>query len=706
MSVQLSPTVTLERREDVALYWCDNPPVNAISQSIRAGIVGAMRQFKETPGLRAAVIICRGKGFFAGADITEFGKPSLGPPWEDMIDSIEMSSKPVVAAIHGNCLGGGFEVALACHYRIASADARFGFPEVKLGLIPGSGGTQRLSRLAGFEAALDLIPSARLISAGEAKTIGILESIADGDLAAAASQLARDAAGTPPPRTRDKSDAIDGARHRAPDFTAAREAIRRRKPGHTAPLMAIDAIENALTLPFDEAVRAESAIFSACQESLEHKALSHLFFAERAARWVPDIPANLRERPIERIAVVGGGTMGRGITLAFAGAGLPVCLIEESDGAAQSTQTALQRELDRSVAKKRLTDKAAAGIMSHIEMSADLASAHGAGLVIEAVFEDMDVKRTLFGALDDIMQAGAILASNTSNLDLNHIAQATSRPQDVVGLHFFSPANVMKLVEIVRGKLTSPDVLSSVLSLAKRIGKQPIVAGVCDGFIVNRAFGGYWRESRFLVEEGASPYAVDEALVAFGMPLGPFAVSDLVGLDVSNMIRANQRKARGAPARPDMLEDKLVEHGRLGRKNGRGWYTYKDGAHQRSQDEAVLRQVDEHRRASGFHQRDISPQEIIARCLYCVINEGAKELEDGVALRASDIDVGAVLGYGFPAYRGGPMFYGDTVGLQSIAATVARFHETHGDTWTPSPLLLGLARGNRTFAAHDSTAAA
>jgi 3-hydroxyacyl-CoA dehydrogenase len=686
----------MEQRGTVALLWCENPPVNAINRSIRAGLVAGMKRLAADDGLHAAIIICKGKGFFPGADIGEFALDAAGTSWSDMDRSIDLSPKPVIAAIHGKCLGGGFEVALACHYRIADRNAAFGFPEVKLGLIPGCGGTQRLPRIAGFDIALDLITSGRMIGAAAAKELGLLHAVVDGNLEDAAVALAREVAGQPIPRARSRYDQIAKAREKPNLFADMRDTVRKRQRGVKAPLRAVGAVENALHMSFEEAMKSEAAIFDECQKSEEHRALSHLFFAEREARRVPGLPRNAAERAIHTVAVIGGGTMGRGIALAFAEAGIPVRVVERSDVAAQAARDGIRNDLERSVARSRMSEQEAAYRSGLIEIASTLDRAAAADLVIEAVFEDMDVKREVFRELDAIMPQGAILASNTSNLDLNQIARVTKRPGDVVGLHFFSPANVMKLVEIVRGDETSDDVLATALSLAKRMGKQPVVAGVCDGFIVNRAFSDYWRESRYLVEEGASPYEVDAALVEFGMPQGPFAVSDLVGLDVSRMIRANRRKFHGPEARRDTLEDELVDAGRLGRKNGSGWYSYVDSP-RGSPDAAVLDHVERYRDAAGRQTRKITAGEIVQRCIYCVINEGAKELEEGIALRSSDIDVAAVMGYGFPAYRGGPMHYGETVGLDRVAKTIMHFHETVGPQWKPSSLLVELARSKRGF---------
>lgn len=702
MTHELSSTVFFERCGRIALLCCDNPPVNLVSRSVRAGLLAGMGLVAKDAAIDAVVILCRGRGFFAGADITEFGQPDSGPSWGELDRAIDLAAKPVIAAIHGNCLGGGFEIALACHYRIVEGAARFGFPEVKLGLIPGAGGTQRFPRLAGFAAALDIIPSGRSITAAEALTLGAIDAITEGPLEdAAVAFAARFAADDRPyvlPRARDRRERIAEANSQPALFEEARAASRRRQRGVAAPLAAIEAIENALHMPFEEGVAAEAAIFRRCQASAEHRALGHLFFAEREARRVPEL-GPVTARPIGAVAVIGGRTMGRGISLVLAEKGIPVTLVELSPTARDQALDAIRQEVARSTARGRLSDVQAAELGGRITGADKLAAASGVDLVIEAVFEDLEVKRTLFTELDMIMPRGVILASNTSNLDIDRIAAATGRPEAVLGLHFFSPANIMKLVEIVRGAKTAPGTLATALALAKRLDKQPIVARVCDGFIANRAFDPYWRQARFLVEEGASPYEIDDALVAFGMPMGPFAVNDLVGLDVAAQIRRNRKGRLPPEARVDTIEDELAEAGRWGRKNGRGWYLYEKGARGGVADLEVLDMVETYRRRNGFAARHILAEEIIERCIYAVVNEGAKEIEEGIAIRASDIDVAAVNGYGFPRHRGGPMRYAEEVGLKQVAARIGAFHAEKGYWWKPSRLLLDLAASGRGFSA-------
>ena len=698
-TIELSGTVSLERRGHFALLLCDNPPLNLIGRSVRAGLHAGIRQVEADPEIEAAIILCRGRSFFAGADITEFGQDDTGPGWSEVDRAIDLCAKPILAAIHGNCLGGGFEIALACQYRIAEGTAVFGFPEVKLGLIPGAGGTQRFTRLAGFAAALDIIPSGRSIAAEDALRLGAIDRIAEGGLEADALAFAQALISSSRKgilaRARNRSDKIAEAEPEL--FDRARENARRRYRGIEAPLRAIEAIENAGHMSFEAAMAAEAAIFRSCEATAQHRALTYLFFAERAARRVPDVPPDLPPRKIGTVAVVGGGTMGRGICLALAERGVPVTLVEISEPARDSAMELIRREIAGNIAKGRLSAAEAKERLSRITGAAALAAAAGADLVIEAIFEDLEAKKSLFADLDRIMAKGVILASNTSNLDIDRIAAATARPQDVIGLHFFSPANIMKLLEIVRGARTSPEVVATALALARRLDKQPVVARVCDGFIANRAFDSYWRQTRFLVEEGASPYEIDEALLGFGMPLGPFAVNDLVGLDVAAQIRRNRKDRLPADARLDTIEDELAAAGRWGRKNGRGWYLYEKDARTGTPDPEVLAAIDAYRRRNGFTPRRISPEEIVERCIYALVNEGAREIEEGIALRASDIDVAAVNGFGFPRHRGGPMRYAEDIGLKSVAAKIEAFHASLGYWWKPSRLLLDLAKSGRGF---------
>ena len=543
---------------------------------------------------------------------------------------MDLSDKPIVAAIHTRAFGGGLETALACQYRVADRRAVFAFPEVGLGVIPGGGGSQRFPRLCGFEAALDIITSARVFGVEEAQKLGLIDKAVDDDLEAAAIAFARETIARNPspadlPRARNREAAIGAARANPQIFDLARANVRRRYRGFNARLRAIDAIENALTMPFDEAFEAEVEIFENCLRKPEHRALGHMFFAEREARRLPDLPKGVPARKIGQVAVIGGGTMGRGITLAFAEHGFPVRLVEISAEARDRALAYCRQEIEAGLAKGRVSETEARARIAHITGGVGLGDAAGADLVVEAVFEDMDLKKKVFAELDRIAPKGAILASNTSNLDINEIAAATGRPQDVVGMHFFSPANIMKLLEIVRGDKTGSDVLTTALAVAKAINKQSVVARVCDGFIANRAFDTYWREAEFLVEEGASPYDVDKTLYDFGMPMGPFAVADLVGLDVGQLIRKTQRLKLPQGVRISAIEDAIVATGRLGQKSRGGWYSYGANVRSGAPDPEILELIARYRQERGFTPRAIpAEEEIIARCIYAVINEGAE----------------------------------------------------------------------------------
>jgi 3-hydroxyacyl-CoA dehydrogenase len=704
MTTELSKTVSLERRGDIALLWTDNPPVNAISQSVKAGLHRGMTEIARDPAIKAGIVICRASSFFSGADITEFGQEEQPPSWLDFDRSLDLSQKPIIAAIHTRAFGGGLEVALACHYRVADKAVVFAFPEVGLGIIPGGGGTQRFPRVAGFEAALDIITSARVFATEEAAKLGIVDRVVEGKLEHAAIAFAREiiakgVKGADLPRARNRKEAIEAAKANPQIFAKSREAVKKRFRGFNGRLRAIDAIEKAVALPFDDGFKAEIAIFDDCVKTAEHRALSHMFFAEREARRVPDLPKGLAGRKIANVAVIGGGTMGRGITLAFADRGFPVRLIEASPEARDKALAYCRKEIEAGLAKGRMSEAEARLRIGRITGGTSLRDAAGADLVIEAVFEDMDLKKRVFAELDGIAGSGAILASNTSNLDIDEIAAVTRRPADVIGMHFFSPANIMKLLEIVRGEKTGADVLASALAVAKAINKQPVVARVCDGFLANRAFDPYWREAEFLVEEGANPYEVDKILYDFGMPMGPFAVADLVGLDVGQLIRKRVRLTLPQGVRYSAIEDDIVALGKLGQKNGAGWYRYDANARSGTPDPAIEGVIEAYRGRRGFSPRKIPSEEIIQRCIYAVINEAAKELEEGIAIRSSDIDVASVYGMGFPAWRGGPMQYADEIGLKTVADAVQRLHQSQGYWWEPSKLLLELAKTGRKFGA-------
>lgn len=694
-AIALSPTVTLQREGAIALLWIDNPPVNAISASVRAGLYAGLQRLKADDSLRSAIIACKGASFSSGADITEFGSPEVPPLWRDLDREIEYAPKPVVAAIHGRALGGGLEIALACHYRVAADGALLGLPEVHLGLIPGAGGTQRLPRLIGLEAALDYITSGRPMDARTAWALGGIDAVIDGNLASGAISFATSiiqvGGNFALRRSRDIAVAVPSAGLDA-TVSAASQNVSQRQRGFTAPQRAIEAVHGAVMMPFDAGMKRESEIFDECLASEQHRALSYLFFAERAARKVPGLPAEAHTP--NRVGIVGGGTMGRGIALALVPHEIDVTLVEHNASRLRQALDACTAELDAASQRGRISTGEHAQRLKHLHGSTDFGDLVDVDLVIEAVYEDLELKRQVLGRLESIVGPTTLLASNTSNLNLDAIAEFTRHPERVLGLHFFSPANVMSLLEIVRGRKTDPSAITSAFALAKRIGKQPVLSGVCDGFIANRIFDQYFREADFLVEEGASPYDVDDALVAFGMPMGPYAVSDLVGLDVGQLIRKRQRALLPDGMRYSTLEDEIVERGRLGQKTGAGWYRY-EGGRRSSRDETIFPLIEDYRAHKGFCPRRISAEEIVDRCLTGLVNEGAKLLDEGIALRGSDIDVAAVHGYGFPRFLGGPLRYADDRGLRRLADDVNRFRQSLGPWWNASPLLLRCAAEGR-----------
>ncbi|HET9725356.1 MAG TPA: 3-hydroxyacyl-CoA dehydrogenase NAD-binding domain-containing protein [Gemmatimonadales bacterium] len=681
----------------VAVISFANPPVNGLSHAVRAGLTAAIERAQADGAVRAIVLTGRNGLFSAGADIREFGTPAstADPTLQRLTEQVEASPKPVVAAIAGTCLGGGFELALAAHYRVAASDARLGLPEVKLGLIPGAGGTQRLPRLIGAERALEMIVSGEPVAASALASTPLLNRVVDGDPVAAAVELTRspEVAGRRPPRVRDIP--LDG-----PGLSALCQAARARlhadRPPLPAPGRAVDAIE-AAALPFHQGLAIERRAFTELMASPESRGLRHAFFAERAAAKVDGITAATPTRPLTQAAVVGAGTMGAGIAVALLDAGLPVWLLETDQAALERGRERIAGIYDAQVKKGKLAGDERDRRLARLRPTLSFESLGQADVVIEAVFESMDVKREVFLALDRVMKPGAVLATNTSTLDVDAIAGFTRRASDVLGLHFFSPANVMRLLEVVRGQATAPDVLATALSLGKTLRKVTVVAGVCDGFIGNRMLEGYIKQAWYLVEEGATPEEVDRAIEAFGFAMGPFRVGDLVGHDVSLAIRRHRRAVRPSYVN-STLPDKLCALGRLGQKTGGGWYDYPDGPRHPVPSPAAARLITEHRAELGVELRQVDEAEIVDRLVYALVNEGARILEEGIAARASDIDVVYLTGYGFPRARGGPMFYADQVGLGAVVRRVREFASNpHGDPafWTPAPLLERLAREGR-----------
>ena len=698
----MSDLVQFTKDGDVAVITINNPPVNALSPGVPEGIAQAIEQLNADAGLKAAVLIGAGKTFVSGADIKEFDKMRSGGAqsslaFPDLLNRIEASGKPVVMAVHGNALGGGLELAMAGHYRVASPSAQVGQPEVKLGIIPGAHGTQRLPRLAGIAKAVSMCAEGYFVSAPEAAKLGILDRVVEGDLLTGAVAFAREIAGKPVVKTRDRNSRLGTPQENAPIFAAARDAARKKFRGWKSPLAAIDAVEAATRLPFDEGCQFERKLFMECLTSDQSKALIHVFFGEREVAKVPGIPKETAVIPVANAAVVGAGTMGGGIAMVFANAGIPVLLKETDQAALDRGLATIQKNYAGSVARGKLTETQAGERFSRIRPTLSYDGFAGADMIIEAVFEGMDLKKQVFAELDRVAKPGAILASNTSTLNIDEIASATSRPEFVVGTHFFSPANVMRLLEIVRGKQTSKEVLATALQLSKKLGKIGVVVGNCRGFVGNRMFHHYVRESVFLVEEGASVEAVDRALYDFGMAMGPLAVGDLAGLDVGWRIRKEYRHLEKPGIRQAMAGDRLCEMGRFGQKTGAGWYRY-DDKRQPSPDPEVAALVRKWAAEAGIKQREISADETVDRCIYALVNEGARILEEGFASRAVDIDIIYINGYGFPSYRGGPMWYADTVGLKKVYDRVRQFEQQHGEIWQPAPLLKELAERGKTFA--------
>ena len=685
----INASVDLRRNGEIAIVTVDNPPVNALKHEVRAGLAEALRQAREDGAVKAVVIACAGRTFFAGADITEFGKPPLTPSLHDVIAAIEAMPKPVVAALHGTALGGGFELALACHFRVAVSGARVGLPEVKLGLLPGAGGTQRLPRLVGPEKALQMIVTGEPIGAAEARDDGIIDEIFEADLTAAAIDFARGIVreGQPLRLVRDREEKLIGE-----GFADAAETLTRRLRGREAPAACVEAVRNAIVLPFEEGLKRESDLFRKLVAGDQSKAQRHIFFAEREAAKVPAIPEGTKPRPIASAAVIGAGTMGGGIAMCFANAGIPVTIVETS-------RDLLQKGFDRVAANYRAT--VSRGGLSADEMERRIALISGviefeavglADVVIEAVFEEMDLKKRVFSDLDRLAKPNALLSTNTSTLDVDEIARATKRPQDVLGTHFFSPANVMRLLEIVRGAATSPDALATAVTLGRRIGKVPVTVGVCYGFVGNRMLARRSVETERLLLEGALPQEVDAAVAAFGFPMGPFAMADMAGLDVGWRIR----KGRGEG---NEIEDALCEAGHYGQKTGKGYFRYDAGSRTPLPDPEVETIILETSSRLGINRRPIGEEEIVERMIFPMINEGARILDEGIAARPGDIDVIWVYGYGWPVWRGGPMYYADQLGLAHLRDRLTCYADRSGDeTLQPAALIRLLAAEGRGFA--------
>ena len=683
--------VRFEKDGDIGVITVDNPPVNALSPGVPEGIVRAVDQGNADPTVRAMVLIGAGRSFIAGADIRQFGRgPSTPPTGRRPYDVLDDSLKPVVAAIHGYALGGGLEMALACHYRVAVPSARVGLPEVQIGILPGAGGTQRLPRLVGPKAALDMITSGRHVPAEEAKGLGIVDELMpEGDLKEAALAFARKIADTRPlPRIRDKNDKL--AEGTPALFEATRKSIARRARNQRAPYACIEAVEAACTLPFDAGCALERKLFDEQVNSDEAKALRYAFFAEREAQKLPGIGRDTPLRPTDRPGVVGAGTMGGGIAMSFADFGYDVKITDATKEALDRGMARIRGNYETSVRRGSLAQDEMERRLARIHPVPTIDDLADSDVIIEAVFEQIPVKEEVWKKIDAVIKPGALLYSNTSGIDIDVMARVTTRPQDVAGTHFFAPANVMKLFEVVKGTNSSPDVLATAMALGRKIGKVSALAGNTDGFVANRSRGPFGSEMVIMLEEGALPEQVDKVMVDFGYPLGPFAVSDLSGLDIGYDVR--KRRAEQYPNyRKLPIADRIVEAGRLGQKNGKGWYRYEAGDRTPHADPEVAHIIRETAAELGVPQRELSGDEILKRLLFASVNEACKILDEGKALRASDIDVMWLYGFGFPRYRGGLMYWADTIGVREVYNQIAAWHQRYGERWAPSPLLRRLA---------------
>jgi 3-hydroxyacyl-CoA dehydrogenase len=692
----MTSPVSYELVDDIGVITVDNPPVNALSHAVRQGLQDAI-QAAQQDASKAVLIVCAGRTFIAGADITEFGKPPREPHLPDLCNTIEASSKIVVAALHGTALGGGLEVALSCHYRCAVPGAKVGLPEVKLGLLPGAGGTQRLPRLVGAQAALDIIISGNPIGAEQAASLGLVDHVVDGELVESALAWCRGLLGNGAARRVTSELPVESL----PDGALAeyRSTLARRARGQVAPQKIVDCVEVSFTQSFAEGLKVEREAFIECMQSPQSAALRHMFFAEREAAKVRGLSKDTPLRDVNKVAVIGAGTMGSGISMNFANAGMQVALLEVDDEALARGLGIIDRNYEGGVKRGKLTEQKALECRGRITGTTDYESLSDADLVIEAVFENLDLKQEIFAKLDTVCRQGAILATNTSYQDVDRIAAATQRPQDVVGLHFFSPAHIMKLLEVVRASMTADDVLATCMALAKKIRKTPVVSGVCYGFIGNRMLGHYAREAQLCIIEGATPEQVDTAMEEWGMAMGPLAVFDLAGLDVGYKARQGLPESERGDPRAFRVADKLVEMNRLGQKSGAGFYRYDPETRQRTSDPDVQALIEREAAQLGVEQRQIDSEEIVDRLIFALVNEGMNILDEGIAQRPGDIDVVYVYGYGFPAWRGGPMHYADAVGLEHVLEHVRDFEQRFGsENWTPARLLKTLAAEGRTLA--------
>ncbi len=691
----MSEAAAYSVRDGVAVITLNNPPVNGLGSVLRPGIMEGIKKAGADPAVKAIVIIGSAKAFSGGADIREVNTPKMlvPPSLPEINDAQDNCPKPMIAAIGGFALGGGCELALGCHYRVALPKSQIGLPEVKLGLLPGSGGTQRLPRVVGAAQAIQMMTTGNPVPAEKALQLGLIDEIVQGDLLEGAIAFALKAKGTK--RIRDMNVKLEGDAKQF--FEKARAEVAKASRGFPAPLEIVACVEAAATKPFDEGRKEERQRFQKLVEGNESKAMRHMFFAERQTSKIPDVPEDTPVRAIKTAAVIGAGTMGGGITMNFANVGIPVSIMDTTDEAVKKGFERIKANYAATVSKGRLKQEEMDKRLSLIKTTTKIEDAKDADIVIEAVFERMDVKKDMFRKLDAVMKPGSILATNTSTLDVDEIAAVTKRPQDVIGTHFFSPANVMRLLEVVRGKKTAKDVLATTMKLGKTIKKVPVVSGVCDGFIGNRMVEKYGQQSLFLVDEGCSPQQVDAAAYKWGMAMGPLAMGDMAGLDIGWDIRKRRYQER-----PNMIysriADRICERGRYGQKTGKGWYKYNLPDRKPIPDPEVEELIKKYRDENKIKTRSISDEEIVERLIYALVNEAAYILEEGIALRASDIDMVYLTGYGFPAYRGGPMFYADTVGLPKVLASIEKFQKGYmGEVWKPAPLLVKLAKEGRRF---------
>lgn len=686
----INDVTTLEKEGGIAVVTLNSPPVNALSAPVREGITNGIKQAIDDPDVKAIVLICEGKTFIAGADITEFGKAPKGPSLFDAQAMIENAPKPVVAAIHGTALGGGLEVALTCHYRVAVPSAKCGLPEVNLGLLPGAGGTQRLPRIVGPEKALEMVTTGQHVGAKKCLEMGLVDELTEeGKLREGAVAFANKivAEKRPLKKVRDLNDKVEAARGKPEIFANIRKANARKFRGFLAPEYNIQCIEAAVNLPFDEGIKVEQKLFRELVTGTQSAAQRHVFFAERQVWKLPDVPADTPIIPVNKVGIIGAGTMGGGIAMNFLNTGIPVTIVETKQDALDRGLGVIRKNYENSAKKGRFPMEEVEKRMGLLTGSLDMNDLADCDLVIEAVFENMDVKKDVFGKLDKIVKQGAILATNTSALNIDEIATAVKRPEAVIGLHFFSPANVMRLLEVVRADKTSKSVIATSMQIAKKIGKIAALVGVCPGFVGNRILAQRQREAQKLIMEGAMPWDVDRVLYDFGLPMGPFAMSDLAGLDIG----WNKEKSKG-----ETLRDRLCEMDRRGQKTGAGYYDYDENRNAKPSP-VVEKMILDYAAEKGINRRKISDDEILERCIYPMINEGAKILEEGKAIRSSDIDIVWINGYGFPVYRGGPMFYGDTVGADKVLAKMKEFQATMGDDFKPAALLEKIVAEGKKF---------